>query len=73
MGFVEELKSYIEEVFLVFYIWEWNCYINVVKYIYYIFGYLNCYWVKWEMDEGKKLVYDVYILYFVKWCDVFFY
>lgn len=71
-GLVEESKSHTEEALLAFYIREWNRYTNAAKYIHHIFGYLNRHWVKREMDEGKKSVYDVYTLHLVKWRDVLF-
>ncbi len=42
------------------------------KYIHHLFRYLNRHWVKREMDEGKKHVYDVYTLHLVQWRHVLF-
>lgn len=42
------------------YIIEWKRYTTAAKYINDLFRYLNRHWVKREMEEGKKDVYDVY-------------
>jgi cullin 1 len=60
------------EALLTYYIREWKRYTNAAKYNNNLFRYLNRHWVKREMDEGKKNVYDVYTLHLVKWKDVFF-
>lgn len=57
---------------LAFYIREWHRYTNAAKYIHHLFKYLNRHWVKREMDEGKKNIYDVYTLHLVQWRDVLF-
>ncbi|KAI9751877.1 MAG: late secretory pathway protein avl9 [Chaenotheca gracillima] len=56
-----------EEALLSFYIREWNRYTTAAKYINNLFQYLNRHWVKREMDEGKKNIYDVYTLHLVRW------
>lgn len=61
-----------DEALLSFYIREWNRYTTAAKYINHLFSYLNRHWVKREMDEGKKNIYDVYTLYLVRWKDVLF-
>ncbi|KAK6495886.1 hypothetical protein TWF481_002931 [Arthrobotrys musiformis] len=53
-------KQYADEALLGFYIQEWDRYTTAAKYINNLFGYLNRHWVKREMDEGKKNVYEVY-------------
>ena len=55
-----------------FYIREWTRYTTAAKYVNHLFSYLNRHWVKREIDEGKKHVYDVYTLHLVKWKDDFF-
>ncbi|KAE8355037.1 Cullin [Aspergillus coremiiformis] len=67
-----ESKSHTEEALLAFYIREWARYTTAAKYINHLFGYLNRHWVKREIDEGKKNVFDVYTLHLVKWKDDFF-
>ena len=57
---------------LAFYIREWDRYTIAAKYIHHLFRYLNRHWVKREMDEGKKNVYDVYTLHLVQWRSVLF-
>lgn len=57
---------------MAFYIREWQRYTNAAKYIHHLFKYLNRHWVKREMDEGKKNIYDVYTLHLVQWRDVLF-
>ena len=42
------------------------------KYINHLFKYLNRHWVKREVDEGKKDIYDVYTLHLVEWKSEFF-
>ncbi|RMZ76191.1 hypothetical protein DV737_g4936, partial [Chaetothyriales sp. CBS 132003] len=65
-------ESHVDEALLTFYIREWKRYTDAAKYNNHLFRYLNRHWVKREMDEGKKNVYDVYTLHLVKWRDDFF-
>ncbi|KAK4189254.1 Cullin-1 [Podospora australis] len=67
-----ESKTHKDEALLSFYIKEWDRYTNAAKYVHHIFRYLNRHWVKREMDEGKKNVYDVYTLHLVQWREVLF-
>ncbi|KAJ5901966.1 Cullin-1 [Penicillium taxi] len=60
------------EALLAFYIREWARYTAGAKFFHHLFGYLNRHWVKREIDEGKKNVYDIYTLCLVKWKDDFF-
>lgn len=69
---VEESKSHTEEALLAYYIKEWNRYTIAAKYIHHLFRYLNRHWVKREIDEGKKNIYDVYTLHLVQWRKVLF-
>lgn len=56
-----------DEALLAFYIREWKRYTTAAKYINNLFSYLNRHWVKREVDEGKKDIYDVYTLHLVRW------
>ncbi|PQE31306.1 putative SCF complex member Cullin 1 protein [Rutstroemia sp. NJR-2017a WRK4] len=60
-------KTHTDEALLSFYIREWDRYTTAAKYINHLFRYLNRHWVKREMDEGKKNIYDVYTLHLVQW------
>ncbi|KAF8457588.1 Cullin [Kalaharituber pfeilii] len=63
----EKSKDHVDEALLNFYIREWKRYTTAAKYINHLFRYLNRHWVKREMDEGKKDIYDVYTLHLVRW------
>ena len=69
---VQESNSHQDEALLGFYIKQWNRYTIAAKYIHHLFRYLNRHWVKREMDEGKKHIYDVYTLHLVQWRSVLF-
>jgi cullin 1 len=69
---VAESNSHQDEALLAFYIKQWNRYTIAAKYIHHLFRYLNRHWVKREMDEGKKHIYDVYTLHLVQWRSVLF-
>ncbi|KAF4126866.1 cullin 1 [Geosmithia morbida] len=71
-GLVEESKFHTDEALLTFYIKQWNRYTTAAKYIHHLFRYLNRHWVKREIDEGKKSIYDVYTLHLVQWRRVLF-
>ncbi|KAK2630594.1 hypothetical protein QTJ16_001414 [Diplocarpon rosae] len=64
---VEKSRTHSDEALLTFYIREWDRYTVAAKYINHLFKYLNRHWVKREMDEGKKNIYDVYTLHLVQW------
>ncbi|KAH8597279.1 Cullin [Bisporella sp. PMI_857] len=64
---IEQSKKHSDEALLSFYIREWDRYTTSAKYINHLFRYLNRHWVKREMDEGKKNIYDVYTLHLVQW------
>lgn len=68
----KESQGHAEEALLGFYIREWARYTTAAKYINHLFRYLNRHWVKREIDEGKKNVFDVYTLHLVKWKEDFF-
>ena len=68
----EQSKTHTDEALLSFYIREWNRYTTAAKYTNHLFRYLNRHWVKREIDEGKKDVYDVYTLHLVQWRECLF-
>lgn len=71
-GLYEASKLHTDEALLTYYIREWSRYTTAAKYIHHLFRYLNRHWVKREIDEGKKNVYDVYTLHLVQWRKVLF-
>lgn len=68
----KDAEKHTDEALLSFYIREWKRYTDAAKYNNHLFKYLNRHWVKREVDEGKKNVYDIYTLHLVKWKDDFF-
>lgn len=66
-GLKQESQKHADETLLQFYIKEWDRYTTAAKFINHLFRYLNRHWVKREMDEGKKNIYDVYTLHLVRW------
>lgn len=69
---VSKSISFSNEGLLTFYIREWDRFTRAAKLINHLFKYLNRHWVKREMDEGKKNIFDVYTLHLVHWKDDFF-
>ncbi|KAF1992417.1 cullin-2 [Aulographum hederae CBS 113979] len=65
-------KSHVDEALLTFYIKEWARYTTAGQYNNHLFRYLNRHWVKREMDEGKKNIYDIYTLHLVRWKEDMF-
>jgi cullin 1 len=65
-------KLHADEALLRFYIKEWKRYTTAASYNNHLFRYLNRHWVKREMDEGKKNIYDIYTLHLVKWREDMF-
>ncbi len=65
-------SGHADEALLRFYIREWDRYTTAAKFINHLFRYLNRHWVKREMDEGKKNIFDVYTLHLVTWRATFF-
>lgn len=68
----KDAEKHTDEALLAFYIREWKRYTDAAKYNNHLFKYLNRHWVKREVDEGKKNVYDIYTLHLVKWKDDLF-
>lgn len=67
-----ESQGHVDESLLTYYIREWNRYTTAAKYINHLFRYLNRHWVRREIDEGKKDIYDVYTLHLVEWREILF-
>ena len=69
---VDSAIAHSDEALLAFYIREWKRFTDAAKFNNHLFRYLNRHWVKREMDEGKKNIYDVYTLHLVKWKEDLF-
>lgn len=67
-----EMIKHTDEALLTYYIQEWKRYTQAGTYNNHLFRYLNRHWVKREMDEGKKDVYDIYTLHLVRWKEDMF-
>ncbi|GAM20622.1 hypothetical protein SAMD00019534_037970 [Acytostelium subglobosum LB1] len=65
-------ETKMDESLLNYYYSEWDRYTCAMKYINNIFQYLNRYWIKREIDDGKKEVYEVLVLSLVIWRDCLF-
>lgn len=65
-------QGHSDEALLVYYMAEWDRYTTSAKYINHLFRYLNRHWVKREIEEGKKNIYDVYTLHLMTWRGTFF-
>ncbi|KAF2401737.1 cullin-2 [Trichodelitschia bisporula] len=66
-GVNQKSQTHTNEALIAFYIKEWDRYTTAARYINNLFHYLNRHWVKREVDEGKKNVYDIYTLHLVRW------
>ncbi|KXL47605.1 hypothetical protein M433DRAFT_523104 [Acidomyces richmondensis BFW] len=66
-GIHAEMVKHSDEALLTYYIQQWERYTTAGTYNNHLFKYLNRHWVKREMDEGKKDVYDIYTLHLVRW------
>lgn len=60
---LSESSEAMDETLLQFYTKHWTRYTTAAAYINHIFRYLNRHWVKREIDEGHKNVYDVYTVW----------
>lgn len=69
----EKSEAIVDQDLLTFYAGEWDRFTTGANYINRLFAYLNRHWVKREKDEGRKNVYQVYILALVQWRDKLFY
>ncbi|CAG8670860.1 42473_t:CDS:10, partial [Gigaspora margarita] len=68
----EGSSNYMDENLLRYYTENWEKYTTASAYLHHVFRYLNRHWVKREIDEGRKTVYDVYTLTLVSWRDNMF-
>ena len=71
-GVHAEMVQHSDEALLTFYIKEWKRYTTAGTYNNHLFRYLNRHWVKREMDEGKKDIFDIYTLHLVRWKEDMF-
>lgn len=71
-GVHEEMVKHSDEALLTYYIEQWKRYTTAGTYNNHLFRYLNRHWVKREMDEGKKDIYDIYTLHLVRWKEDMF-
>ena len=71
-GLFTQSQGHVDEALLTYYIREWDRYTTAAKYVNHLFRYLNRHWLKREVDEGKKDIFDVYTLHLVQWRQVFF-
>ena len=71
-GVHAEMVKHSDEALLTYYIKEWKRYTTAGTYNNHLFRYLNRHWVKREMDEGKKDIYDIYTLHLVRWKEDMF-
>ncbi|KAI6827990.1 Cullin-domain-containing protein [Hortaea werneckii] len=71
-GVHAEMVKHSDGALLTYYISQWKRYTTAASYNNRSFRYLNRHWVKGQMDEGKKDIYDIYTLHLVRWKkDVF--
>ena len=75
--FVEEIMHAAKskgsrEVLLRFYIREWKNLTYAAKYVSRLFRYLERYWIKRLVEEGRKDVYGIYCLHLIVWRDACF-
>ncbi|KAI9663184.1 MAG: hypothetical protein M1821_008232 [Bathelium mastoideum] len=71
-GVREDASQHADEALLKFYIKQWDRFTTAGMYNHHLFRYLNRHWVKREVDEGKKNIYDIYTLHLVRWKDDMF-
>jgi cullin 1 len=69
-GIQDEADQHPNKTLLEFYMKEWDQYVAAARSNNHLFRYLNSRWVKREINEGKKDVYDVYTLHVVVWKEI---
>ena len=60
LSLLAESSGHSGEALLKFYTDKWNKYTLASMVVHHLFGYLNRHWVKREIDEGHKTIYEVY-------------
>ena len=71
-GVHAEMIMHTDEALLTYYIEQWKRYTTAGTFNNHLFKYLNRHWVKREVDEGKKDIYDIYTLHLVRWKEDMF-
>ncbi|KAK3670404.1 ubiquitin ligase (cullin) of SCF [Recurvomyces mirabilis] len=71
-GVHSEMVKHSDEALLTYYIDQWKRYTTAGTFNNHLFKYLNRHWVKREMDEGKKDIFDIYTLHLVRWKEDMF-
>lgn len=59
-GLQSESSKFSDEALLTFYTAKWNKFTLASMVVHHLFQYLNRHWVKREIDEGHKTIYEVY-------------
>ena len=70
--FIKNLKRLPNESFLEFYVRKWTRFTIGAVYMNNVFDYMNRYWVQKERSDGRKDVYDVNTLSYIKWKEEMF-
>ncbi len=60
LDLLQQSAKFTDEALLSFYSKQWHRYTMGSTLIHHIFRYLNRHWVKREIDEGHKNIYDIY-------------
>ena len=60
LGLRDESTQHSDEALLSFYTQRWNKFTLASMVVHHLFAYLNRHWVKREIDEGHKTIYEVY-------------
>ncbi|KAJ3056350.1 hypothetical protein HK097_007329 [Rhizophlyctis rosea] len=71
-GVRAEAANQNDEQLIMFYTKQWTRYTTASTLVHHIFRYLNRHWVKREIDEGHKQIYDIYTLSLVSWREHMF-
>ncbi|KAJ3037006.1 hypothetical protein HDV00_002138 [Rhizophlyctis rosea] len=57
---IRKEESQNDEGFLTYYTKEWTRFTTASTFVHHIFRYLNLHWIKGEINEGHKNIYDIY-------------
>ncbi len=55
-----DARSHSGDALEMLYVRQWARFTSAATYIHHVFRYLNRHWVRRELDEGHRGVYDVY-------------